>query len=92
MSLSTNTRDGHIAPSLLAMGIALALFPDLGQAASKSEETLIVEGSTDTASSAQEQDYSVKTTSAGTKMAAGLAADSRGHGRVQEPGRETAPD
>lgn len=68
MSLSTNFRDGHNAPSLLAMGIALAIFPNLSQAAGTSEDTIIVEGSSDSASETQEQDYSVRTTSAGTKM------------------------
>ncbi|MXS69582.1 ferric-rhodotorulic acid/ferric-coprogen receptor FhuE, partial [Enterobacter hormaechei] len=68
MSLSTHSRDGRNAPSLLAMGIALALSPNLSQAASHSEDTIIVEGSADSASDTQEQDYSVKTTSAGTKM------------------------
>lgn len=68
MSLSTNFRDGHNAPSLLAMGIALAIFPNLSQAAGTSEDTIIVEGSSDSTSETQEQDYSVRTTSAGTKM------------------------
>ncbi|WP_139538228.1 ferric-rhodotorulic acid/ferric-coprogen receptor FhuE [Klebsiella spallanzanii] len=68
MSLSTTFQNGRITPSLLAMGIALALFPQLSQAASKSEDTIIVEGSADSSSDTQEQDYSVKTTSAGTKM------------------------
>lgn len=68
MSLSTNFRDGRNAPSLLAMGIALAIFPNLSQAAGTSEDTIIVEGSADSASETQEQDYSVRTTSAGTKM------------------------
>jgi len=68
MSLSTNFRDGRNAPSLLAMGIALAIFPNLSQAAGTSEDTIIVEGSSDSASETQEQDYSVRTTSAGTKM------------------------
>lgn len=68
MSLSTNSRDGRTAPSLLAVGIALALFPNLSQAAGAAEDTIIVEGSSDSASDTQEQDYSVRTTSAGTKM------------------------
>ncbi|EMP0251463.1 ferric-rhodotorulic acid/ferric-coprogen receptor FhuE [Klebsiella michiganensis] len=68
MSLFTNFRDGRNAPSLLAMGIALAIFPNLSQAAGTSEDTIIVEGSADSASETQEQDYSVRTTSAGTKM------------------------
>ena len=56
MSLSTHSRDGRNAPSLLAMGIALALSPNLSQAASHSEDTIIVEGSADSASDTQEQD------------------------------------
>lgn len=68
MSLSTNPRDRRTAPSLLAVGITLALFPNLSQAAGASEDTIIVEGSSDSASDTQEQDYSVRTTSAGTKM------------------------
>ncbi|WP_418773112.1 hypothetical protein [Klebsiella michiganensis] len=48
--------------------IALAIFPNLSQAAGTSEDTIIVEGSADSASETQEQDYSVRTTSAGTKM------------------------
>ncbi|VUS27413.1 ferric-rhodotorulic acid/ferric-coprogen receptor FhuE [Klebsiella spallanzanii] len=68
MSLSTTFQDGRITPSLLAMSIALALFPQLSQAASKSEDTIIVEGSADSSSDTQEQDYSVKTTTTGTKL------------------------
>jgi len=50
------------------MGIALALYPQLGQAADKTEDTIIVEGSADNSSDTQAQDYSVKATTAGTKM------------------------
>ncbi|MEX3019285.1 ferric-rhodotorulic acid/ferric-coprogen receptor FhuE [Kluyvera sp. STS39-E] len=68
MSFTSNTRDGRIAPSLLAMGIALALYPQIGHAADKTEDTIIVEGSADNSSDTQDQDYSVKATTAGTKM------------------------
>ncbi len=54
MSLSTNPRDRRTAPSLLAVGITLALFPNLSQAAGASEDTIIVEGSLDSASDTQE--------------------------------------
>ncbi|EAR7989957.1 ferric-rhodotorulic acid/ferric-coprogen receptor FhuE [Salmonella enterica] len=62
-------RDKHIqstaAPSLLAMGIAMAFMP----AAFAAEDTVIVEGAMSAdASNSEEQDYSVKTTAAGTKM------------------------
>lgn len=68
MSFTSHTRDGRIAPSLIAMGVALALYPQLSQAADKTEDTIVVEGSSDTSSDAQQQDYSVKATTAGTKM------------------------
>ncbi|TLV16691.1 ferric-rhodotorulic acid/ferric-coprogen receptor FhuE [Klebsiella indica] len=67
MFLSTSSRDGRIAPSLLAMAITLALFPHLSHAAN-SEDTIIVDGSTNNDSDTQAQDYNVKTTAAGTKM------------------------
>ncbi|WP_142502121.1 ferric-rhodotorulic acid/ferric-coprogen receptor FhuE [Klebsiella sp. 2680] len=67
MFLSTPSRDGRIAPSLLAMAITLALFPHLSHAAN-SEDTIIVDGSTNNDSDTQAQDYNVKTTAAGTKM------------------------
>ncbi|MFK3706580.1 ferric-rhodotorulic acid/ferric-coprogen receptor FhuE [Klebsiella sp. NPDC088457] len=65
MSLILHSRDRRIAPSLLAVGIALALSSAPGYAA---EDTIIVEGTTETGSDAQQQDYSVKTTTAGTRM------------------------
>ncbi|VEA04076.1 ferric-rhodotorulic acid outer membrane transporter [Salmonella enterica subsp. salamae] len=69
MSFIQYRRDKHIqstaAPSLLAMGIAMAFMP----AAFATEDTVIVEGATTTdAVNREEQDYSVKTTAAGTKM------------------------
>ena len=54
-------------PSLLAGCIALALLPSAAFAAPATEETVIVEGSA-TAPDAGENDYSVTSTSAGTKM------------------------
>lgn len=69
MSFTSNTRDGRTAPSLTAVGIALALSPQLGMTADKTEDTIVVEGSSsDSSSDTQKQDYSVKTTTAGTKM------------------------
>lgn len=54
-------------PSLLAGCIALALLPSATFAAPATEETVIVEGSA-TAPDDGENDYSVTSTSAGTKM------------------------
>ncbi len=75
MSLSIHARDAQrsivAAPSLLAVCIAFALTPAAGFAATaNTEDTLIVEGTTADAgvTNDQEQDYSVKTTTAGTKM------------------------
>ncbi|HCC0886727.1 TPA: ferric-rhodotorulic acid/ferric-coprogen receptor FhuE [Salmonella enterica] len=53
------------APTLLSIGIALAFTP----AAFAAEDTVIVEGATSSdAVNSEKQDYSVKTTSAGTKI------------------------
>ena len=68
MSFTTSSRDGRRAPSLLAVGIALALYPTLGLAADATDDTIIVEGATPAGTDEQRQDYSVKTTTAGTKM------------------------
>ncbi len=68
MSFSSNTRNGRLTPSLLAMGVTLALYPGLSIAASSSEDIIIVDGSADSASTNDQQDYSVKSTTAGTKM------------------------
>lgn len=68
MSFSSNTRNGRLTPSLLAMGVTLALYPGLSIAAGSSEDTIIVDGSADSASTNDQQDYSVKSTTAGTKM------------------------
>ena len=59
-------RQPGLAPSLLAACITLALLPSTSLAA-PAEETVIVEGSAP-ATSSDEQDYSVKSTTAGTKM------------------------
>ncbi|VEA36604.1 FhuE receptor [Salmonella enterica subsp. enterica] len=69
MSFIQYRRDKHLqstaAPLLLAMGMAMAFMP----AAFAAEDTVIVEGATTAdAVNREEQDYSVKTTAAGTKM------------------------
>lgn len=69
MSFIQYRRDKHLqstaAPSLLAIGMAMAFMP----AAFAAEDTVIVEGATTAdAVNREEQDYSVKTTAAGTKM------------------------
>lgn len=69
MSFIQYRRDKHLpstaAPSLLAMGMAMAFMP----AAFAAEDTVIVEGETTAdAVNREEQDYSMKTTAAGTKM------------------------
>lgn len=69
MSFIQYRRDKHLqstaAPSLLAMGMAMAFMP----VAFAAEDTVIVEGATTAdAVNREEQDYSVKTTAAGTKM------------------------
>ena len=74
MSFNTHNRDEQRfpapIPSLLAVGIAMALLPSLTFAALPTEETVIVEGSVQADSAeSDKQDYSVKTTTAGTKMA-----------------------
>lgn len=75
MSFTVHARDGRCpaaAPSLLAVCIAFALAPAAGVAATPDTtagDTVIVDGSTDSAYADQErQDYSVKTTTSGTKM------------------------
>lgn len=72
MSFINHTRDGQrqpaATPSLLAACIAMALMPTVTFAA-PTEETVIVDGSAGTDATVDEkQDYSVKITSAGTKM------------------------
>lgn len=69
MSFIQYRRDKHLpstaAPSLLAMGMAMAFMP----AAFAAEDTVIVEGATTAdAVNREEQDYSVKMTAAGTQM------------------------
>ena len=70
MSFTTHNGDDQrqpgLAPSVLAACITLALLPSTSLAA-PAEETVIVEGSAP-ATSSEEQDYSVKSTTAGTKM------------------------
>lgn len=70
MSFTTRNRDEQlqpaVTPSLLAACIALALIPGTSIAA-PAEETVIVDGSA-TSAAGEAQDYSVKSTTAGTKM------------------------
>ena len=73
MSFTTHNRDEQrqagATPSLLAACIAMALMPSISFAATTPEETVIVDGSTPaTSADSDEQDYSVKSTTAGTKM------------------------
>lgn len=75
MSFIYHTRDGQpqpaATPSLLAACIAMALMPAVSFAASATEDTVVVEGGFDNAqdpSSSQDTDYSVKTTTTGTKL------------------------
>lgn len=69
MSFISTTRDNRTAPSLLAVGIALALYPHLGLADTDTkDDTIVVEGSDQTSPDSQQQDYSVKTTTTGTKL------------------------
>ncbi len=71
MSFINHTRDGQrqpvATPSLLAACIAMALTPTVGFAA-PNEETLVVDGTSQSGMSSDEQDYSVKSTTIGTKM------------------------
>ncbi|MEI9543405.1 ferric-rhodotorulic acid/ferric-coprogen receptor FhuE [Citrobacter braakii] len=70
MSFTTHNGDDQrqpgLAPSVLAACITLALLPSTSLAA-PAEETVIVEDSAP-ATSSEEQDYSIKSTTAGTKM------------------------
>ena len=73
MSFTTHNRDEQrqagATPSLLAACIAMALMPSMSFAATTPEETVIVDGSAPaTSANSDEQDYSVKSTTAGTKM------------------------
>lgn len=71
MSFMNYTRDGQrqpvAKPSLLAACIAFALTP-VASFAAPAEETVIVEGSSQPDAADESQDYSVKTTTVGTKM------------------------
>lgn len=75
MSFINHTRDGQrqpaATPSLLAACIAMALTPTTAFAASTAEDTVVVDGGFDNTqdlSASQDQDYSVKTTTTGTKL------------------------
>ena len=73
MSLTISTRDGQHTPvsaiSVLASCIAFALMPSTAFSATQNaEETMVVENSVANPSDAEDQDYSVKTTTSGTKM------------------------
>lgn len=75
MSFINHTRDGQrqpvATPSLLAACIAMALTPTVSFAATADEDTVVVDGGFDNAqdpSTGQDQDYSVKTTTTGTKL------------------------
>ncbi|EHD22317.1 MULTISPECIES: ferric-rhodotorulic acid/ferric-coprogen receptor FhuE [Brenneria] len=67
--LKDRQRQPAAAPSLPASCVFLALLPATSFAATNNaDDTLIVEGTTDDAVDSQEQDYSVKTTTTGTKL------------------------
>lgn len=73
MSFTVHARTGQrlpvTGPSLLAACIAMAFMPSISFAAPATEDTVIVDGSTQSDAAATEaQDYSVKTSTAGTKM------------------------
>lgn len=73
MSFTTHTQDEQrqpaAVPTLLAACIAMALMPSTSFAATTTEETIIVDSASQAdTSSDEEQDYNVKTTTAGTKM------------------------
>ena len=72
MSFTTHARDEQrkfaCPPSLLAMSIAFALAPAASFAATNTEETVVVEGNALQTDTSQDQDYSVKTTTTGTKL------------------------
>lgn len=73
MSFTIQTRDRQRSPacalSMLASCIAFALLSSAANAAEKkAEETMIVESSAADTAEAEDHDYSVKTTTSGTKM------------------------
>lgn len=74
MSFTVHARTGQrlpvTGPSLLAACIAMALLPSAAFAAetATSDDTVIVEGTGLSTSDSQDQDYSVKTTTTGTKL------------------------
>jgi outer membrane receptor for ferric coprogen and ferric-rhodotorulic acid len=73
MSLTISTRDGQRTPasaiSMLASCIAFALLPSTAFSATQNaEETLVVENSVSNTPDTEDKDYSVKTTTSGTKM------------------------
>ena len=74
MSFTVHARTGQrlptTGPSLLAACIAMALLPSAAFAAdtATTDDTVIVEGNALSTSDSQDQDYSVKTTTTGTKL------------------------
>ncbi|MEL4014544.1 ferric-rhodotorulic acid/ferric-coprogen receptor FhuE [Dryocola clanedunensis] len=73
MSFTVQTRDGQVSPacalSVLASCITFALLSSAANAAEKkAEETMIVESSAAGITDAEDRDYSVKSTTSGTKM------------------------
>lgn len=72
MSFTTHAQEEQrkfaCAPSLLAMSIAFALVPATSFAATGTEDTVVVDGSGLQTDTGQDQDYSVKTTTTGTKL------------------------
>lgn len=74
MSFTVHARTGQrlpvTGPSLLAACIAMAFMPSAAVAAetASSDDTVIVEGTGLSTSDSQHQDYSVKTTTTGTKL------------------------
>lgn len=68
MSFTEQARPRVAAPSLLAVSIALALSPAASFAATNTEDTVLVDGSSLSTADSQDQDYSVKTTTTGTKL------------------------
>lgn len=73
MSFTFNSRKGPsrpaAVPSLLASSIAFALLPAAAHSAeTKAEDTVVVESAAPDAAGTPSQDYSVKTTTTGTKL------------------------
>ena len=73
MSFTYQTRETRrsfgCSPSMLALSVAMAFTPALSfAAAANSDDTIVVEESATPGDEGQDQDYSVKTTTTGTKM------------------------